>query len=66
MKIGKIARVSVSVVHEVLKSKAEIAENSECDTGLYYADEAFPRNADIGVNPVIIASKREVYRCPEV
>ena len=66
MKIGEVSRVSVGVVNQVFKTKAEITGNSERDAWLHDADETFPRGADICVNPVIIPFERNIDPIPEI
>jgi hypothetical protein len=66
MKIGEVSRVSVGVVNQVFKTKAEITDNSERDAWLYDADETFPRGADICVNPVIKPFEHNIDPIPNI
>ena len=58
----KVIRVSVTIVHQMLKSQAEIVNKSDFDSGPDYRHVVITFVSDIGVNPVIITYERGT--CP--
>ena len=54
----KIIWVSVTIVHQMLKSQAEIVNKSDFESGPDYGHVMIPFMSDIGMNPIIIT-----YEC---